>query len=118
MAIDRKSRISLIYKNETRAGGGNAREAAGGSAGDRRDSARIAAGANHPQPRAWLRQMRQRRRAPDVGVDGELPRRAHAAVQFARREDAPGAPLACELSAAEGVHRGDLRAQSRAAAPG
>ena len=34
----------------------------------------------------------------------------HAAVQSARRDGATGAPLAGELSAAEGINRGDLRA--------
>src|SRR6516162_8450344 len=118
MAIDRKPRISLIYKNETRASNRAAREAGGPVAGDGRDPARIAAGADHPQPRPQLRQMRQRRGTPDVGVDGELPRRARAAVQSAPRNGAASAPLAGELSAAEAVDRGDLRAQSRAAAPG
>jgi len=36
--------------------------------------------------RNWSYEVLEREvRAPDVGVDGELPRRAHAAVQFARR---------------------------------
>src|ERR1700721_3387684 len=105
MVVDRKSRISLIYKNETRATGRQAREADGGSAGDRRDSARIAAGANGSKPRPRLREMRQRRRTPDVGVDGELPRWGHATVQFARRNGAAGAPVACQLSAVEGLDR-------------
>jgi len=39
--------------------------------------------------------------------------------QFSLRgEMAPHAPVACQLSAVEGVDRGDMRAQSRAAAPG
>src|ERR1700685_746439 len=101
--MDRKPRISLIYKNETGATGREAREADGRSGGDRRDSARIAAGANGSKPRPRLREMRQRRRAPDVGVDGELPRRAHATVQFARRDGAPGAPMAFGTLAAGGV---------------
>ena len=61
-----------------------------------------------PVQRPRMRQMRQRRRTPAVGPDGELPRRAHAAVQPARRDGASGAPPACELSAAEGSHRGDF----------
>src|SRR5438105_3629963 len=91
IVVDLRSRISLIYKNETRADYCDAREASRAPAGDQRDPARLAAGADHPQPCARMRQMRERRRPPAVGSHGELPRWTHAAVQSAARDGSGGA---------------------------
>src|SRR5215469_11873317 len=118
MAVDRWSRISLIYKNETRRSCRQPREAGRPIAGVQRDPARIAPGADHPQSPPRLRQVRQRRRASDVSPDGELPGRTDATDQPPQGDGARGASLAGQLSGTEGSDRGDLRTQSRTAAAG
>src|SRR6202007_1536094 len=117
-AVDGRPRISIIYKNETRANHRGAPAPARPAADDRRATARLAADAHRAQSRQELRQMRERRGASDVGSHRELSGRANAPVQLAPRTDRRGAPVAGQLSAAQRSHRSDLRAQSRAVASG
>src|SRR5271156_4975780 len=78
----------------------------------------LAAQANDPQPCHRMHEMRERRRSPALGSHCELPWWTHAPVQPAPRTGGRSAPLAAQLSEAEGGDRGHLRAQPRAVASG
>src|SRR6516165_3986560 len=110
--------IHPIRKNETSSSFGSAPEVARSAPHDRRDPARLAAQADDPQPCHRMCEMRERRRSPALGSHCELPRWTHAPVQLAPRTGGRGAPLAAQLSKAEGGDRGYLRDQPRAAASG
>src|SRR6202521_203557 len=97
-AVDCRPRISIIYKNETRANRGGAGEAGRPPAGDRRHPARLAAAKDDPQPCQELRQMRERRRPPAGGAHRELSGRAHLPVGPAPRAGWRSAPPARQLS--------------------
>src|ERR1700736_2510451 len=112
MGVDSRPRIGLIYRNETFANPGGAPEARRSAPADGGDAPGLAAGADHPQPRPRMYQMRERRRPSAVRSHGELSGRTHAAVQSTQRAGSSGAALARQLSGSESGHRGHLRAQS------